>query len=187
MDLERLQCLLQRYFDQMLTVEERSELSSMLLASARARGEFWDMARWHALIRQWGEAEWGRRDAEVLAQRPVPAPKAPRPGGKVIAFPQPAARVWRVALAAAAVIALFVSAPAFFPSKKDTAPQHTYSTSVAILTHSADAVWADADSARQNGEVLTPGWLKLKSGAVQVEFSRGARVVLEGPAELQLL
>ncbi len=44
---ERTQLLLQRYFDQVLTVEERHELSTMLLASPRAREEFWDFpAQW---------------------------------------------------------------------------------------------------------------------------------------------
>jgi hypothetical protein len=66
---ERTQLLLQRYFDQVLTVEERNELSAILLASPREREEFWELARWNALIRQWGEAEWGRRDAEGLTSR----------------------------------------------------------------------------------------------------------------------
>ena len=74
---ERTQLLLQRYFDQVLTGEERSELSTMLLASPRARDEFWELARWNALIRQWGEAEWGRRDAEEITLRPLPAVQAP--------------------------------------------------------------------------------------------------------------
>ncbi len=187
MDFERLQFLLQRYFDQMLTVEERAELSTMLLASARARGEFWEEARWHALIRQWGEAEWGRRDAESLALRPLPAPVVVRRSPKVIAFPRAAARFSKTALAAAAAIALFAGTLFYAPWKKAPEPDRPVSTSLAVLTHSADAVWAEGGAERQNGEGLTAGWLKLKSGAVQVEFSRGARVVLEGPAELQIL
>ncbi len=180
---ERTQLLLQRYFDQMLTGEERSELSITLLASPRAREDFWELARWNALIRQWGEAEWGRRDAEGLALRPLPAVTAhtatPR---KVIPFPRPAWKIGAAALAAAAVVALFVSVPSLLPWKRKALP-----TSVAVLTHSADAVWAESDGGKQRGESLTPGWLHLKSGAVQIEFSRGARVVLEGPAEFQLL
>lgn len=187
MDFERLQFLLQRYFDQMLTVEERTELSSMLLASARARDAFWESARWHALIRQWGEAEWGRRDAEVLERHPPRVTALPRPVAKVIQFPRPAVRVWRAALAVAAVVAFFVAIPALIPWKKNSTPTPSVVASVAVLTHSADAIWQDGSAARKSGESLTPGWLKLKSGAVQVEFSRGARVVLEGPAEFELL
>jgi hypothetical protein len=180
---ERTQLLLQRYFDQMLTAEEKAELSNMLLASGRARDEFWETARWHALIRQWGEAEWGRRDAETVTLRPLPAvAREPALARKIIRFPRAAiVRLGTAALAAAAVVALFVSIPSLLRWNS-----RGNRISVAVLTHSADAVWAEGSPARQRGESLTPGWLRLKSGAVQIEFSRGARVVLEGPAELQL-
>jgi hypothetical protein len=183
---ERTQLLLQKYFDQILTAEEREELSTMLLASPRARDEFWELARWNALIRQWGEAEWGRRDAEGLALRPLPAVVAapqPQPAPrKVIPFPRPSWKVGVAAMAAAAVVALFVSVPSLLPWNRKADP-----IGVAVLTHSADAVWAETGLGHQRGERLTPGWLHLKSGAVQIEFSRGARVILEGPAEFQLL
>lgn len=181
---ERTQLLLQRYFDEMLSVEERSELSTTLLASARARDEFWELARWNALIRQWGEAEWGRRDAETLALRPLPAVAGSKPAAvrKVIRFPRAVKKFWPVALAAAALVALFIRVPSLLPWNDKVEP-----ASVAVLTHSADAVWEGSGPGKQRGESLTPGWLHLKSGAVQIEFSRGARVVLEGPAELQLL
>lgn len=185
MDDERLQFLLQRYFDQMLTVEERAELSQMLLASSRARGEFWDLARWNALIRQWGEAEWGRRDAQIIALRPLPAPITPVVEKKTIPFPRFAQNLGRAALAAAAAVALFLAAPTVVSWLRK--PSTEAPVSLAVLTHSADAVWAEDSQTRQRGESLTAGWICLKSGAVQVEFSRGARVVLEGPAEMQLL
>jgi hypothetical protein len=180
---ERTQLLLQRYFDQMLTAEERHELSTMLLASPRARDDFWDLARWNALIRQWGEAEWGRRDAESLTLRPLPAVPEPRKAPrKVVPFPR---SVWKTSvatLAAAAAVAFFISLPSLLPWNRK-APV----VSVAVLTHSADAVWSESGAGKLRGESLTAGWLHLKSGAVQIEFSRGARVVLEGPADFQLL
>ena len=185
MNDERTQLLLQRYFDQVLTVEEKAELSETLLASARARDEFWELARWNALIRQWGEAEWGRRDAESLTLRPLHSlhkDKAPAPARKVIRFPRPMVKLGAVALAAAAVVALFLGLSTLLHWHGRAKPM-----AVAVLTHSADAVWAESGGAKQRGESLAPGWLRLKSGAVQIEFSRGARVVLEGPAELQLV
>ena len=187
MDQERLQFLLQRYFDQWLTTEERTELATMLLASSRARTEFWELARWNALIRQWGEAEWGRRDAEILSLRPLPAPVAKASTTKVVPFPIAVRRAWRVGLAAAAAVALIATAASFLPWGGNSSTEIPAAARVAVLTHSADAVWADNEGERHNGEVLSPGWLKLKSGAVQIEFTRGARVVLEGPAEIQLL
>src|SRR5271154_5640286 len=113
---ERTQLLLPRHFDQMLTVEERAELSATLLASPRAREEFWELARWHALIRQWGEAEWGRRDAETIALRPLPAAVTVRPvARKIVPFPQSVLNLWPTALAAAALVALFLCVPSILP------------------------------------------------------------------------
>lgn len=187
MDQERLQFLLQRYFDQLLTAEERAELATMLLASSRARTEFWELARWNSLIRQWGEAEWGRRDAESLNHRPLPAHVAKARSAKIVAFPTSRRQPWRAALALAAAVALLATAASFIPWGNKPATSAPAPARVAVLTHSADAVWADTGGERQNGEVLSPGWLNLKSGAVQIEFTKGTRVVLEGPAEIQLL
>lgn len=57
--------------------------------------------------------------------------------------------------------------------------------SVAVLTRGVNMVWESA--AITPGTPLSPGWLKLKSGIAQIEFYQGARVSIEGPAELQLL
>src|SRR5262249_35903628 len=134
---ERTQLLLQRYFDEVLTVEERAELSTTLLASSRARDEFWELARWNALIRQWGEAGWARRDAPSLTLRPLPAvTERPAPAQKLVHVPTPRVRLGAAALAAAAVVALFVSLPSLLPWKSRVKP-----LGVAVLTHSADAVW----------------------------------------------
>jgi hypothetical protein len=188
MDDERFQILLDRYFDQLLTAEERSELEQMLLESAQARESFWETARWHALIRQWGQAEWGRREAMQPQVRVLPSPpklaaaKAPKPA------PAPPIRhtgsrvPWWPLAAAAVLMFAFVFAWLKFSPVRNESP-----AMVAVLTHAADVTWADDSATPRIGEALRPGWLRLKSGAVLVEFSRGAHVVLEGPAEFQLV
>lgn len=57
--------------------------------------------------------------------------------------------------------------------------------SVAVLTRGVNMVWQSA--AITPGTPLSPGWLKLQSGIAQIEFYQGARVTIEGPAELQLI
>lgn len=57
--------------------------------------------------------------------------------------------------------------------------------SVAVLTRGVNLEWESAAVAP--GTPLSPGWLKLKSGIAQIEFYQGARVLIEGPAELQLV
>lgn len=56
---------------------------------------------------------------------------------------------------------------------------------IAVLTQTVGATWADGMD-RIAGTTLPSGDLKLLSGAILVEFYSGARVVIEGPAELEL-
>lgn len=60
-------------------------------------------------------------------------------------------------------------------------------TSVAVLTRTVDAKWGTMKQSPQNNAPLSPGLLKLDEGLAQIEFYCGASLVLEGPAELELL
>ncbi|MHC1769248.1 MAG: LamG-like jellyroll fold domain-containing protein [Verrucomicrobiia bacterium] len=61
------------------------------------------------------------------------------------------------------------------------------STAVAMLTRTVDARWDPSTDRPRVGSALKPGWLRLKSGLAQVVFYSGARLVIEGPSELQLV
>ncbi|MDB6040477.1 MAG: FecR protein, partial [Verrucomicrobiales bacterium] len=61
------------------------------------------------------------------------------------------------------------------------------STAVAMLNRGVNAQWSSRDKTPVLGSPLEPGWLRLKSGLAQVVFYSGARVVIEGPAELQII
>ncbi len=63
----------------------------------------------------------------------------------------------------------------------------TTSTAVAMLAGAVDAHWDQSTASLRVGSALEPGWLRLKSGLAQVVFYSGARVVMEGPAELKLV
>ncbi len=183
MDEERLTVLLHRYFDQLLTKEERRELELLLLAFPQARKEFWEMARWNALLRQWGEAEWGRFNAEnprfQMEAQTDSAPLWARLCGHV--------RRWRWPLATtAATTAIlligFLGYQAWFPPK-----EHSLPSGIAVLTKISETAWDKNHRSVQIGEMLQPGWFRLERGAVQIEFALGARVVLQAPAELRLI
>lgn len=120
-------------------------------------------------------------DAMLRATKPLAVP------GKVI---QPAlvprrrftfATVTTVAAMAACMALagtwLVLSLPK--PATEDT------TASVAVLTRGVNLEWESAAIAP--GTPLSPGLLKLKSGIAQIEFYQGARVLIEGPAELQLI
>ncbi|MDC0265725.1 LamG domain-containing protein [Mariniblastus sp.] len=57
---------------------------------------------------------------------------------------------------------------------------------VAIVTQSYDTQWA-GETQLQIGSSVSPGKVQLLSGLIQLEFYRGAVVVVEGPAELEFV
>jgi hypothetical protein len=193
MDVDRLETLLQRHFDQVLKPEERRELSRLLLESARAREFFWESARLNALLRQWGESEWGRKDAESG----VSATEA-RGGAREIlrskvgggSLPRKS-RVrsigWRLGAASGVFAALLLFFSLRLMWKKDDREPDFIRPGVALLTRASEAQWLNPSDAYLPGQVLRAGWVRLKAGAIQLEFIRGARVILEGPVELQLI
>jgi hypothetical protein len=65
--------------------------------------------------------------------------------------------------------------------------QGTTSKAVAMLNRVVDAQWNASTGAPRLGAPLEPGTLRLKSGLAQIVFYSGARVVIEGPAEFQIL
>jgi len=108
-----------------------------------------------------------------------------------ITLPQPlparrrtARAAW--ALALAACLALLVALGLALWPKHPGRPETT-STAVAVLARAVDAQWSQPAELHPVGAALEPGWLRLKSGLVQVVFYSGTRLVIEGPAELRLI
>lgn len=71
--------------------------------------------------------------------------------------------------------------------KGSAAKSGTTSTAVAMLTRTVDAKWSQSAEPPRVGGALEPGTVRLESGLAQVIFYSGARMVVEGPAELQLV
>ena len=92
---------------------------------------------------------------------------------------------WVLALAACLVLL----AAGWWALRISHAPERkaATSTAVAMLNRVVDAQWNTASEVPRLGAPLEPGWLRLKSGLAQVVFYSGARVVIEGPVEFQLI
>jgi Concanavalin A-like lectin/glucanases superfamily len=58
---------------------------------------------------------------------------------------------------------------------------------VAVLSRAINPVWGATSLPTEVGSGLPPGRLVLQSGLIQVEFFGGALVILEGPADFELL
>ena len=63
----------------------------------------------------------------------------------------------------------------------------TTSKAVAMLNRTVNAQWKILGEAPRLSAPLDPGWLQLESGLAEIVFYSGARLVIEGPAELQLI
>ncbi|WP_035608220.1 LamG domain-containing protein [Haloferula sp. BvORR071] len=172
-DETRLERLIAAYFDQELTAEEKRELEEMLLGSSRAREIFQDRCDWHGLAREWG--------LQSRTERVMADPAAEK---KVIPL---ARRAWMSAAGIAACLALGWWLLPF--GKKD--PKElvdkpaTSGSHVATLGQALDVQWEGTNFSE--GSPLPKGWLKIAKGTLRLDFYSGARVILEGPASLELL
>lgn len=117
--------------------------------------------------------------AEQTVPLPMPRPvEAKRPRWTSTAW------VW--ALAAACVMLLTAGAWFFLRSPSDVRAVGT-SKAVAVLNRVAGAVWQGTQENPRLGAPLEPGWFRLQSGLAEIVLYDGARLVIEGPAELQLI
>ncbi len=97
-------------------------------------------------------------------------------------------KIWAIALAACA--ALLATGLWNFPPARPQGPvDRTVMTSkaIAMLNRTVNAGWSVPAEAPRLNAPLDPGWLQLESGLAEVVFYSGARLVVEGPAEIQLI
>ena len=172
-DEARLERLISAHFDRQLTEEERRELEAMLLASSKARQLFLDQAEWHGLLREQAMQAGGASLLDGIA----PSKK------KIVPF---ARRTWIAAgLAACVTLGWWLSPYRGGKDKPlitDTTPERN---EVALLGQAVDVEWDG--TAFTPGSALPKGLLKIRKGTLRLDFYSGARVVLEGPAALDLL
>ena len=176
LDEYRLLHLISAHFDQQLAADERRELESMLLSSAKARAILAERAEWHGLLREWALREQ-TSDLMLVPDEPAVAPL-------------PRRRRWAVpaiaALAACVTVVLLVREyrpdPTPLISSTDTADG-----GVALLAQALDAEWETDSPAFAVGSALPKGLIKLRRGTLRLDFYSGARVFLEGPATLDLV
>jgi hypothetical protein len=184
---ERFFVLVELCLDREASEEEMAELQALLREEPEARERFWEAAEWHGLYRQWGEQESGRVAAQAVRRgRPVPGSARPvaravRRGPvkaaarrKIVSFPFWKLAAGIAAMAAVVVLVLMNKSPVPMPAP------------VATLAQVSGAVWSTSEGPEQ-GARLKPGRLELERGAVVIAFDRGAHVVLEGPADFELL
>jgi hypothetical protein len=172
--------LLMALVDGELTYVQQQHLAALLRDDPALQEKYCDYVLLDAMLR------WEQPDAAA----------SPQP---------PARRRWRLgfrlALTAAAGLLLVVSgylvhswqepvAPAPRPptlATTDPASLEPQASGLAVLTRSVRARWDPSSPPLAVGATVPPGPLRLQAGLVQLEFYSGAALVIEGPADLELL
>jgi hypothetical protein len=93
----------------------------------------------------------------------------------------------RWALALAACVAILASGWWGWRGWRQDKRKGATSKAVAMLNRVVDVKWNSSDEAPTTGAPLDAGRLRLDSGLAQVVFYSGARVVIEGPADFQIV
>jgi hypothetical protein len=162
--------LINKYCNGTASKEESLELEALLLNDAELRREFSDMMNLDAALKEAAETELVFEEKE----------KAP------IQFPT------MIKVAAIAII-LLLCLNLVFMLKKSTATEVTgtehihpeqIQSGVALITKAVD-IQGNLDL--EGGKTLDAGLLKFDKGLLQVEFFSGATLIIEGPANIQLI
>ncbi len=182
-----------------LPVARRDELLARLRSDDAFRREFVEEIQMHGYVRavQSAEPRWplleeamgGHEDAPGLEDAIM---------ARLAQMPTPTRRRtwnpwWAFGGLAVVALAVFVMLRPPSGSKQNGSKSARLANgaalqapAVAVLSHVVEAAWADGEPERQEGAELPAGWLRLALGTVQVDLFSGARLFVEGPAQIEL-
>ena len=167
------------------TEAEMRSLNELLRANAGARDQYLFQVEIHSRLAS--NPDLFSQFQDNTASLGLPALKVGSQGNVVPLNPirTPARRRLEVGLAVAACLVLIagVIGALWFKRSENRAT----SAAVAMLTRTVDARWGPKTRSLRVDSALEPGTLQLESGLAQVVFYSGARLVIEGPAELRLV
>jgi len=169
------------------TEAEMEALNTLLRGNPRARDEYLFRIELHARLAStpdlFPQAVEAGPEACPTILRLEEAPASVLPGSS-----GPSLRRWLGPVQALAACLALVATGVWLLWFRTPASRHgATSTAVAMLTRTVDARWRAGAGPLRVGGPLEPGWLRLESGLAQVVFYSGARVVIEGPTDLQLI
>ena len=169
------------------TEAEMRALNELLRSDSRARDEYLLRIELHSRLASDQDLFSQAEDAAANVRTPV----IKLDDWRNVLSPNPAVPMTRKklgqVLALAACLILTATGVWSLWFKRPSTRNGATSAAVAMLTRVVDAHWSQNMAPVQVGSALAPGWIRLESGLAQVVFYSGARVVIEGPAELQLV
>ncbi|HEV3162445.1 MAG TPA: FecR domain-containing protein, partial [Isosphaeraceae bacterium] len=193
--------MLDEYCNSLIDDDGLRRLEASLLASPEARREFVAYFQLHTELQF---AVRARKAADAVMGQVTDDGDSERRNGslaelssaeRVRRFPVPRMRLSRWQALAAGV---FITAVGFLigqagrsPTKPPRAasqtPRGSQPLNVAWLINAQDCQWAGDEGDMPGRDMRAGKVLRLKRGLAEIEFERGARVILQGPAGLVLL
>lgn len=167
--------------------EQMEGLRESLRGDARARDEYLHRVALHAHLASEPDlfAEVGLADGVQAGTGRSLLDPASEAGAGTWSRPAPAGWTWKLALAAGIMVAL--GWVGWLGLVRGSHRKAETSRAVAMLNRVVNARWNRLDPVLRLGAPLEPGRLRLESGLAQIVFYNGARVAIEGPAELRLV
>jgi hypothetical protein len=197
-EIAELQMLLDALCEQTITPEQMQRLEELLLRHPEAEAYYVqymslyaDLARHFAILPATTEQALRER---LTAPRVEEEQKQPAPAGSAT-LPLRAARWPRLlvgsslalsGLAAGLLLALTLWQRPSLPVVPEANAEPLDHT-IALLLQAPGAKWGESNLPTRAGAPLLPGRLVLKSGFAHIQFYSGATVILQGPADFQLL
>jgi hypothetical protein len=186
----RIAELIDCYLDAAITEAEQTELETLLQSDAEARTAFWRATQFHAQLREFGE---GRNGFAIASQAELPATDEVR-------SPRSTRGRWALPIVLACVAGLTATwfidqqlarqpdGPEVARSDGDRPREvHDTTDAVAVFAESLGVRWKSGSARPLVGSLLAPGRWQLNEGWIWLELNGGATVVVEGPADIELV
>ena len=179
---DKFQAMLADILDDNLSEADRDSLNAILRDSAEARGLYQRHMELHARLHL----------DYAVGSTLESMPGLPSMPGTERAFKRKRnISNWWMGIAAAFVGALLLNA--LLLGLRDGSPTDRIADTsnpidgVAVLSHAVELEWAKDARPHREGDALPKGRFRIAAGLAQIEFFGGATVILEGPAELELV
>ncbi|RYD27846.1 MAG: hypothetical protein EOP86_23950 [Verrucomicrobiaceae bacterium] len=168
----------------LVSADQAQALNALLRQNPAARDEYILRIELHSRLA-------GQRESFITGTCGADGAAAtPNPGAALSSSPLAGRRShlprW-AAVAAAACLAVLAAGWWGWNGSRKGDRRGATSQAVAVLNRVVKARWTPGSQPLEPGSPLEPGWMRLDSGLAQVVFYSGARVVVEGPAEFQLI
>jgi hypothetical protein len=169
------------------TEAEMRALNELLRSNSSARDEYLMRVELHSRLASDPDLFFQAADAAAGCRLPVISTRDRRDILSLNSAVPATRRKLARALALAACLMFIAGGVWTLWFKRSATRNGATSRAVAMLARAVDARWGGNSAPLRVGSALEPGWLRLEAGLAQVIFYSGARVVIAGPTELQLI